>query len=170
MFSLTPQYNRNDLYKDFLLERKLYQLANLFLWVFGYGCLAVYLILIWFFHVRDPKYFLLDVIGILSRISAIVLFKMYEIPTIFSYLYSDVPALRKWSYNTIHKYKGVILDCLLVNLHGKDYNPSLLHMEMNDLIQYLENKINNYWKTGGKIYFAIYFFICILCFYIILIG
>ncbi len=156
MFALVPEFQREDLYEEFLRERRTYRFFNVFLWVFGYGCFATYLVLLWGFTIRDPVLFLLDVVGLVSRISAILLHKIYEVPRIFQYLFSENLALQNWSYNTIDKYRNPILGCLLENLYGKNADPSLLLMDFRELKHFLISYNFVSWRKFGRYYFAFY--------------
>jgi hypothetical protein len=151
-----PDYFHKDLYSEFLRERIVFRRINNGLLIFGYGCLVAYLILLWGFGVRDPKFILLDVIGIAGRLSVIVVFKIYEIPNVCLELISEVPSRAILGAKTIEKYRQPILSCLFENLYGKNFNPQLIHMDTDELRGRIIRLERYNWKLWGTVYLVGY--------------
>ena len=154
MFQLQHVNFSRDLYDEFLKERKIYYIWIFSLNILGYSCFCSYLILLFMFHLTNPKYLFLDIYSLYTRLSVLVLYKYFEIPNIVLNLFSQ-SRISIHSMYTIENHREEILGTLFKNLYGYTYDRNLIYSSKEEIIHYVQNKQRLNWKLLGKIYLGL---------------
>jgi len=151
---LAPSPLRRDLFQEFLRERFVYGCLRVFVYGIGWSFFLTYLFVLFFSGNRDPRFLLLDVLGLLYRFSGILLFKVFEIPGILVARFDPDHWLSQSARFTLRKHRPSILSVLFENLYGRYYRKSLLELGDEELDALLMKRLyRRYpWKTITTIF------------------
>ncbi|GBF51724.1 hypothetical protein LPTSP4_32620 [Leptospira ryugenii] len=153
---LVPSPYHYDLYEEFVQEKKIYHFWKILLYGSGWFCFLFYIVLVFGYHVREAKFFLLDVLGLLLRFSGIVLFKQFEIPKILLYCLDKDPYLHRSAWKTFRKHREEILFHFFTLWKGKFFQRELLQITEEELTirltQLTQRRYN--WKRISLFYFS----------------
>ncbi|MDX1957598.1 MAG: hypothetical protein SFU98_03440 [Leptospiraceae bacterium] len=145
-----------DLYENYLRERKIFSNLHLFGNIIGYGSFFIYLFLIIVVGNLSLKFIALDFFSIFTRVSVIVLWKYFEVPNLVSNLLSHEEKLVIYSYKTINSHREEILGCFFKNIYGLGYDRTLLNIGLEDLQRQIIELDRFDWKKFGSIYCYFY--------------
>lgn len=161
MITLVFDYDYyEDLYHEFIRERKQFQTLLFWANILGYGSLILYIILLIFKKNIDLRFVALDFFSIYTRISILILDKYYEVPRLCKNLFSDDEKLVIYSYKTINSHRKEILGCLWFNIFGLGYDRELLGAKIEKIQETLINHTDTInWEKIGPFYFLKYIFI-----------
>jgi hypothetical protein len=166
MINLLPNPYHYDLYKEYLNEIRFVWISKFILYSLGWACFFTYVVLLFGYGVRDSKYFLLDVSGLLLRFSGIILNKQFEIPKIFDHLLDSDIYVSRSAAKTIVMHRNEIMGRFLTNVYGRYFPKAFMALpieEISSLVRGLKRKKWN-WRKIGPWYFTI--LICFLGFVI----
>lgn len=157
MFSLHYSYKFFDRYSEFLLEKRINTIWIYSLNFLGYGCFFYYIYLLVFQDNLNPIYLLLDLYSLYTRLSVLIVFKIFQVPNILLHLL-EKNSIANDAKKTIEKHRAEILDSFFKNIYGYSYDRNLIYLSMTEIkeivFSFQQNRIN--WKKIGKVYLGIH--------------
>ncbi len=165
MFSLHYSYKFFDQFAEFLLEKRIYKIWIYSLNILGYGCFFYYIFLLFFQNNLKPIYLLLDLYSLYTRLSVLIVYKIFQIPNILLHLLKK-DSIANNSKKTIEKHRAEILDPFFKNIYGYSYDRNLIYLPMSEIreivFSFQQNRIN--WKKIGKVYLGIHIILTLVFF------
>jgi len=152
---LVPSRHFVDLYAEFCREQRLYFCLKFMVYGLGWCFFLLYLTMIFGAGVRDPKYLLLDLLGLLYRVSGILLYKVFEIPNVLAYRFDPDPWLSSMARKTLNLHRFPILHTFFLGYYGKFYDKKLLEICDEELDRIVNRKLyGRYpWKSYAGLFF-----------------